>query len=743
MKEQPKVTVIIPSLNVVHYIGEAIESVVNQTLKNIEILCIDAGSTDGTLDIIQKYSSKDSRVKLIHSEKKSYGYQINLGIRLAKGEFIGIVETDDYVLPDMYRILYEVADRENVDIVKSNFCRFVGDGDERTFQNVPLTYWNKEFDHFYNKVINPENDLNIFNLLKNNVTGLFKREFLLKNDIRLNETPGASFQDNGLWFLAFVHAERCYFLDEYFYCCRRDNPNSSVKDKGKVYVICDEYDYILKRLKENKYKYHKFITAYWMGKFGSYNFTYSRISEEFKFKFLLRICSEFQEAKEKNEIDESLFPKGQWNRLKAMMDDPKAFYISDLKKRTYKNSDYDEIRICLIDSIRNITEERTSVNEREEKIKVSVIVPVYNLEEHLQACLDSIVNQTLKDIEIICIDDGSLDKSLAVLYVNFLLDGRIKVFSQKNLGAGPARNFGIKESVGEFVAFIDGDDWYPDPDILEKLYNLAKENDVKICGGSVCSWCEDHFVRNYPENLAGNTFEEDGRIKYSDYQYDYSYQRFIYQRKMIVDNNIFFPEYRRYQDPPFFIKAMIEAGEFYAIKDITYCYRYIKKEISYDFDKIKGILLGLIDDLEISKKFQLKKLHELTLYRCENDFCGSIISLQYIKNAQLLHYLICLNNSVDRTLIDIDSSYVIKPLRELVYKPAEVKINEGNIRENECLKKEMSDLRNSYSFKVGRIITYFPRKLRGAIWCCRDHGLLYTVHRFFEKILNFIKEKKD
>ena len=97
----PKISIIMPSLNVAAYIRECIESVINQTITDIEILCIDAGSTDGTLEILEEYAIKDSRIRLIKSDKKSYGYQINTGIDMAMGEYLGIVETDDCIETDM------------------------------------------------------------------------------------------------------------------------------------------------------------------------------------------------------------------------------------------------------------------------------------------------------------------------------------------------------------------------------------------------------------------------------------------------------------------------------------------------------------------------------------------------------------------------------------------------------------------------------------------------------------------
>ena len=135
----PKVSVIMPSLNVVLYIRECIESVIHQTLKDIEIICIDAGSTDGTLEILEEYAQSDKRIRLLHSKKKSYGYQMNLGLKEAKGDYIGIVETDDYILPGMYEELYAYAVGHDAEFVKSDFDVFTTPAEgERLFLRYPI-----------------------------------------------------------------------------------------------------------------------------------------------------------------------------------------------------------------------------------------------------------------------------------------------------------------------------------------------------------------------------------------------------------------------------------------------------------------------------------------------------------------------------------------------------------------------------------------------------------------------------
>ena len=113
-----KVSVIMPCLNAIKFVKSCMDSVICQSLSDIEILVVDAGSVDGTLEVLAEYEKKDSRVHVIHSEKKSYGYQMNQGIAHATGEYIGIVETDDLIQKDMFAFLYDEAIRENADYVK-------------------------------------------------------------------------------------------------------------------------------------------------------------------------------------------------------------------------------------------------------------------------------------------------------------------------------------------------------------------------------------------------------------------------------------------------------------------------------------------------------------------------------------------------------------------------------------------------------------------------------------------------
>ena len=116
-------------------------------------------------------------------------------------------------------------------------------------------------------------------------------------------------------------------------------------------------------------------------------------------------------------------------------------------------------------------------------MKISVIIPIYNSEKYLHDCLDSVLSQTLDDIEVICINDGSVDGSLDILKGYAEKDKRIVVLDKANEGVAVARNIGINKANGEFVCFMDSDDLYPTDDVLETLYSKAKENNVLVAGG--------------------------------------------------------------------------------------------------------------------------------------------------------------------------------------------------------------------------------------------------------------------
>lgn len=248
-----KVSIIMPSLNVVNYIDECIQSALEQTLDDIEIICIDAGSTDGTWEKLSDYAEHNDSVTLIHSDIRSYGYQVNLGIRQAHGDYVAILETDDFVEKDMYETLYNLGVENDLDIVKADYDSFVSyPGEWREFRRIQL--WGNDKGK-YNCVIDPSlnsylyaNDYNIWK-------GIYRRQFLLDNQILLNESKGAAFQDIGFAQQVLACCKRIYYSDRSFYRYRMDREMSSINSVHGLEYSCQEF----RRLLEDKKLYDKLI----------------------------------------------------------------------------------------------------------------------------------------------------------------------------------------------------------------------------------------------------------------------------------------------------------------------------------------------------------------------------------------------------------------------------------------------------------------------------------------------------
>ncbi len=314
----PKVSIVVPSLNSISYIRECIDSILNQTLKDIEILCIDANSTDGTLEVLKNYEKKDKRLRVIISDKKSYGYQMNLGIKEAKGEYLGIVESDDYIKTNMYERLYEIAKKNDCEVVKGDF--YIFESNKGKYSKIT------PIDFLYNQIISFKTHPNIFNFQSINPIGIYRLDLLRTNQIKLNETPGASYQDNGLWFQIFALAKSIYFINEAFYMLRRDNPNSSVKSKEKVYCACEEYDFIRDFLKKHPDLEKTLAPICALHRFGNYMFTLERIDERYKLDFLKRFSQDFRKILKDKELDENLFGNINMQRINKIIENPVIYY---------------------------------------------------------------------------------------------------------------------------------------------------------------------------------------------------------------------------------------------------------------------------------------------------------------------------------------------------------------------------------------------------------------------------------
>lgn len=222
----------------------------------------------------------------------------------------------------------------------------------------------------------------------------------------------------------------------------------------------------------------------------------------------------------------------------------------------------------------------------ENKEKISIIVPIYNVEKYLNQSLDSLIYQTYKNLEILCIDDGSTDDSKKIVEEFRKKDKRIKYFYQENSGPATARNYGIDQSMGEYLIFVDPDDWC-EPQMCEKLLEKIQQTNVDfvMCTSRVYDEVKNSFVSDnigyyMLDMLSANEFERPllpREMKLKVFQLPVMVWGKIFKTSFIKKNNIRFIEEFAFEDNAFFMEVFFAASSFLAIADSLMVYRINRK----------------------------------------------------------------------------------------------------------------------------------------------------------------------
>ena len=516
----PKVSVIIPVYNAQKYLERCLNSIVNQTLTEIEILLIDDCSTDKSVEIIQEYSKKDKRIKLIKSrENQGAAAARNKGLDIAKGEYIGFIDADDYIDLNYYEELYKKAKETNADVVKCKRAVIGENGvkhESYLNESVKTSKYNFSFEW---------------------TTAIYKTSLINDNHIRL--VPEFTVAEDVIFLNEIiVKTDKIEVIDNvlYYYCRRKNSLNEVFYPKAKILNNLKAIEYVL----------------------GVYNKALgSNISEEIYLqqymKYLdviaLSVMSRTKDIKIKRQCIRKYIAL--FNKCKRRLELEKSLIEKDRE---------------LFEHIKNKNVDMVVENYFKKRTKVSVIVPLYNVEKYLKRCLNSLVNQTLTDIEIILIDDCSKDKSLEIAKKYAKKDYRIKIIElPKNQGAAVARNKGLEAASGEYLGFVDSDDDL-DLNFYEELYKRAARKKLDVVKCQRVKILEDGTRK---EGILNASIKRQGTL----YPFTYEWQTAIYRASMIYDNNIKFPpEIRKAQDVVFLNEVVLKAKTFAVIDNVRYYY---------------------------------------------------------------------------------------------------------------------------------------------------------------------------
>ena len=884
MPEACSVSILVPVYNVQKYLRQCLDSLTDQTMQDIQIICINDGSTDLSLSILEEYARRDSRIEIISKPNSGYGNTMNRGLAAARGKYVGIVESDDFAEKDMFERLFAVVEEHDADIVKSNFYTHITTDplDKDCFvENLDICEYDQPFC--------PRNDQRVFLIRPAIWSALYKREFLEREKISFLETPGASFQDTSFNFKAFALANRAVLVKDAYLHYRIDNENSSVKSLSKVFCVCDEYKEMWEFIRARPLVFDALKYRLPQIQLGGFLWNLERLTPGLQHDFYVRLVEEFQAFESEGLLRQDIFDAGAWNTVSSIVSNPEEHFlnhygpievsrtsivfvserakdsceriVSDLLDALGVNDelylcldatvkrpddverklaisdprfhiaegqvesvvansiDMDQIRgselfiaevggpaytrktlpafldaaketlktgaSCCTDSwaigswsvedlrklnlpiwapllfagyyqgenreIENVPswvlnddlpkeqptlkevqsaydsfkllytaseekskhasyadrkrtfnlfsrlwgrvqssydqlgyDDRVKFGERPsplsfaplimgdadafacDEVTVSVVVPVYNVEKYIAECLDSILRQDLPSLQVICVNDSSSDASLDVIEEYAKKDGRILVVSQFNGGAGSARNRGIEFAFGEYIAFIDPDDYYPEDSTLRKLISAAREHDALICGGSFRMLYPDGSKKDH---FGGEQFfytvRNEGFYSFAGTQTDYGWIRFLYHRSVFDEGKVRFPENRWYEDPVFLVRVMSFCDRYYAITDAVYEYRVEHKETSWNVVKVRDMVKGIASNLSFARERRLATLYTTLILRLNRDYYEPI--MKFISDEEVFTTLVSIQGAIDLSLVnDVQEnewkSYLIKPL---------------------------------------------------------------------------------
>lgn len=426
----PMISVIIPVYNAQKHLKKCIESVRQQSIENIEIICVDDGSTDNSLSILREYEKLDRRIHVFTQKNSFAGVARNHGMKKAHGEYYAFLDADDYFKKDSLLKLYELAKKYDLDFIKT--CSHLLD--EKTHEIISDSYYsmgNLE-DGILNRVLSCKNYAKVLHSVPDSPwSGFYKAAFIKKYNIEFNTLRCAN--DHSFFVKCICNAERCMLTDIYLTYYRVNQKHSLISIRSRNFECqIESYKISAKSIIESNFSNEDKVELL-KRELNSFFRWYHRIqSDEASLKKNLEIMQEFV-----SQYDMTYIGFNYLNHFEFSNDFWRLYFALDKK----------------------IPE-------------ISVIVPVYNDEQYVGKCIESIMNQTISNIEIIIINDGSIDASLAIIQNYAQQDKRISIINKSNHGAFSARRDGLLNSHGKYVMFVDADDEL-DPDACKVALNLA------------------------------------------------------------------------------------------------------------------------------------------------------------------------------------------------------------------------------------------------------------------------------
>ena len=504
----PKFSIIVPVYNVEKYITECIESILKQTYKDFELICVDDCSCDNSIKIVENFAKKDARIKIFYQDKnKGVSAARNLALDNANGKYILCVDSDDWINENTLETLLNTFQEHNTESIWFDGYRYFED--KKEFQKIPI--YNLKSGCTY---ITPENIArfpDMCGMKAYTLDSIRKYNLHWPENIKFDE-------DGHFYFRYYYFHKKTYVINDclYNYRIREGSTVTNFQTKG---TTAQDLLQVIQEIREF------YIDN---GVYDEYKTLLIKLSEN-RIKMIEESCLTFENQKMiKNFLDRINFP-----------------------------TDY----------------ERLNPNKTP---LVTIVVPVYNVEKYIEQCLKSILAQSYKNIEIICVDDCGQDNSIKIANKLKKEDSRIKIIKhRKNKGLGGARTSGLKHAKGEYLLFIDSDDWI-EHNCVEKIVSTMNRTGIDTAWFKAKYWFEDlqqeadisfcSYFMNLPEgfiNINESNLSNFPLVTWNK----------AYRRDFLLKNNLKWEENTIFEDVEFYYRTFTKTSYIYLIDKFFYHYR--------------------------------------------------------------------------------------------------------------------------------------------------------------------------
>ena len=657
-----------PIFNDEEYLRESIDSILKQSLKDIEVICVNDGSTDGSLEILNEFSKRYDFIKVFTKENEGSGIARNYALTKATGEFIAYLDSDDiFINEKALELMYDSAIMNNALMVSANLLGINIKGE---------LVVNRNLERFSEEgIITPQEYGIPYSFYKN----IFDREFLLKHNINFPDLLRG--QDPVFLAEIFTLVDKIPTVPVDLYGFRYPKTGSLLK----INTFRKKYDYI----------------------------------KHFKETFDILDDAGFSVMRKNYEVKLFEFINAYHNR-----------YTKEIKDIIYDIFKDDE---DILNSMKYIF-----INP-----KVSVIVPIHNASEFLDDSISSILKQSLKEIELLCVDMASEDDSLDILQDFYQKDSRVRIINQENMDFAAARNRALDDACGDYI-YLFGFDEYMARNILKIFYTNAVENNSDLVVSKIVIKDEEEMDYSYHSFDLENVF---GDFDFDNFTFDYKDAKsYVLNSSFVPCNRLYKKEFLdnydelrfftdvAYEDIQFNVNSMLKASRISFVP--KFFYRYSQNSNPNDDSSKYNRIFEICDVVErllreenhfdeFTEEFKLFKITQI------NKYLMSANSEEYFQRAKKEYSDIdlCKNHSMMQELLKrYDNVLESDSFIEYKSKDYELRINEYMEKrdilkretkklkkENINLKKQINDLKreneaiiNSNSWKLTKIL----RKLK-------------------------------